>query len=128
MPTSRIFTSREPCVDRAPGTVARMPDRILTHVLARLRHTPLTAIIGALIGLVVALGAAIVFAGTAEDVIMRNGAATADAVRLGWVVHHRSTALVDGARFFDVAGSVAVVAVLAVGVSALLYWRRVPLA
>ncbi len=105
-----------------------MPDRILTHVLARLRHTPLAAVVGALVGAIAALGAAIVFAGVAEDVVTHNGVATRDAVRLAWVVHHRSTALIDGARFFDLAGSVATVGVLAVVVSALLYWRRVPLA
>ena len=91
-----------------------MLDRILTHVLARLRHTPLAAVVGALVGAIAALGAAIVFAGVAEDVVTHNGVATRDAVRLAWVVHHRSTALIDGARFFDLAGSVATVGVLAV--------------
>ena len=101
---------------------------MLTHVLARLHDTPRTAVLGALLGAIAALGAAVVFAGVAEDVVMRNGAASTDAVRLAWVVHHRSAALIDGARFLDFAGSVAMVAVLAVGLSALLSWRRVPLA
>jgi undecaprenyl-diphosphatase len=105
-----------------------MLDRFVTHVLARLHDTPLAAVVGAILGAIAAVGAAVVFAGVAEDVIRHNGAATADAVRLAWVVHHRSTGLIDGARFLDLAGSVAMVGVLAVGVSALLYWRRVPLA
>jgi membrane-associated phospholipid phosphatase len=105
-----------------------MLDRILTHVLARLRHTPLAAVVGALLGAVVALGAALVFAGVAEDVIGHNGIATTDPVRLAWVVHHRTGAMVGGARFLDAAGSVAMVVVLAVLVTGVLWWRRVPLA
>jgi hypothetical protein len=42
-----------------------MLDRFLTHVLARLCDTPLTAVRGALLGAVAALGTAVVFAGLA---------------------------------------------------------------
>ena len=110
------------------GTVARMFDRILTHVLARLRHTPRTAVVGALLGAVAALGAALVFAGVAEDVIGHNGVASTDPVHLAWIVHHRSSALVGGARILDTAGSVGIVVALALLVSGLLWWRRLPLA
>ena len=88
-----------------------MLDRIVTHVLARLRDTPLAAVGGALLGAIAALGAALVFAGVAEDVIGHDGVATTDPVRLAWIVHHRSTALIDGARVLDTAGSVAIVVV-----------------
>jgi len=105
-----------------------MFDRVLTHVLARVRHTPGHAVGFALAGLLAAVAAAVVFAGVAEDVIQGNGAVTTDPTRLAWIAHHRTTALIDGARFFDAAGSVAVVVVLAVIISAFLWWRRVPLA
>lgn len=110
------------------GTVVRMFDRIVDHVLARIHHTPLGAVVGALIGVVAALGAALVFAGVAEDVIGHNGVATTDPVRLAWIVHHRSAGLVSGARVLNSAGSAGTVAILAVIVTTFLWWRRVPLA
>ena len=42
-----IFTFHKPSVDRLTRTVSRMLDRIVTHVLARLRDTPLAAVVGA---------------------------------------------------------------------------------
>src|SRR6478735_4646324 len=105
-----------------------MLDRVLTHVLARVRHTPGRAVAVALAGALAALAAFAVFAAVAEDVVTHDGVAGTDPVRLAWIAHHRSAALIDGARFFDAAGSVAVVVVLAVLVSAFLWWRRVPLA
>jgi membrane-associated phospholipid phosphatase len=105
-----------------------MFDRVLTHVLARIRHTPGRAVGFALAGTLAAVGAFAVFAAVAEDVVTRDGVAGTDPVRLAWIAHHRTTALIDGARFFAAAGSVAVVVVLAVLVSAFLWWRRVPLA
>ncbi len=105
-----------------------MLDRILTHVLARLRDTTLAAVGGALLGVIAAFGAALVFAGVAEDVISHNGIASTDPAHLAWIVHHRSATLIDGARVLDTAGSVGIVVALAVLVSGLLWWRRVPLA
>ena len=102
-----------------------MLDRILTHVLARLRDTPLVAVGGALLGAIAAVGAAVVFAGVAEDVVTRDRIATTDPVRLAWIAHHRSAALIDGARVLDTAGSVAIVVVVAVLVTAFLWWRRI---
>jgi undecaprenyl-diphosphatase len=105
-----------------------MLDRILTHVLARIRHTPLVAVWVTLAGLVAVVVTTGVFAGVAEDVIEGNGITRGDPTRLAWIVHHRSGGLIDTARFLDTAGSVAVVAVLAVVVAGLVWWRRVPIA
>jgi undecaprenyl-diphosphatase len=105
-----------------------MLDRLVTHVLARVRHTPLAAVYLTLTGALTLVATGAVFAGVAEDVIQGNGAIASDPTRLAWIAHHRTTALIDGARFFDAAGSVAVVVIVAVIVSALLWWRRVPLA
>lgn len=74
-------------------------------------------------GLAVLAASTVVFLGASEDVIGRNGAANLDATRLSWFTDHRSTPLIAVARFFDTAASVAVVAVLAIGVGIWL-WRR----
>jgi undecaprenyl-diphosphatase len=105
-----------------------MVDRFLTHVLARLRHTSVGAVYATLLGVLAVLASAAVFAGISEDVITHDGVAATDPVRLAWVVHHRTAALISGARVLDIAGGVAMVAILAVVVSALLWWGRVPLA
>jgi undecaprenyl-diphosphatase len=69
-----------------------------------------------------------ILSATSEDVLRRNGEATTDPSRLHWIVDHRWGPLVSAARLFSDVGGVAVVAVLAVVVSAVLWWRRVPLA
>ena len=69
----------------------------------------------------------LVFLGASEDVIRRNGAATLDAARLDWVTDHRSHALIAVAKFLNAAGSVGVVAALALALGLLLWRRGLPL-
>ena len=104
-----------------------MLERFKTLVVARSRQTSPFALASTALGLLVALGATLVFAGVSEDVIEHNGAATADPQRLAWIAHHRSATLVSGARVLNDVGSVAVVLIAAILISALLWWRRVPL-
>ena len=69
----------------------------------------------------------LVFLGASEDVIRHNGAATRDAARLDWFTDHRTSSLVGVAKFLNTAGSVGVVAALAVVVGLLLWRRGLPL-
>ena len=98
-----------------------MRRRLLTLADAAWR-APKTFLI-VMTGLAVLAASALVFLAASEDVIQRNGAATVDAARLHWVTDHRWNPLIAVARFLDSAGSVAIVALLAVGVG-LWLWRR----
>ena len=104
-----------------------MLERLKTLLVARLRHASLGALAATALGLLVALGAALVFAGVSEDVIQHNGAAITDPQNLAWITHHRSGALVTGSRVLNDVGSVAVVLAIAALISAFLWWRRVPI-
>lgn len=104
-----------------------MLERLKTLLVARLRHAAPGALAAAALGLLVALGAALVFAGISEDVIEHDGAAITDPQRLAWITRHRSGALVTSSRVLNDLGSVAVVLAIAVLISAFLLWRRVPI-
>lgn len=104
-----------------------MLERFKPLVVARIRLASPFALGATALGLLVALGATLVFAGVSEDVIEQNGAATADPQRLAWIAHHRSAALVSSSRVLNDLGSVAVVLIVAILISAVLWWRHVPL-
>ncbi len=104
-----------------------MLERLKNLLVARFRHASPAALAATALGLLVTLGAALVFAGISEDVIQHNGAATADPERLAWITHHRSGFLVTGSRVLNDLGSVVLVLAIAVVISAFLWWRRVPI-
>ncbi|MDQ6947507.1 MAG: phosphatase PAP2 family protein [Actinomycetota bacterium] len=78
----------------------------------------------ALVGALGVLGTALLFfAGLSEDVTQHNGLASEDRSHLRFFIHHRTTQLVQDARWVTQLGSVGVLAVLALVVAAVLWFR-----
>jgi len=74
------------------------------------------------------LAAVAVFAVLTDAVREHDGISTGDPSRLQFFVDHRTPVTVDMARIATEFGAAAILALLAVGVAAVLLWRRKPLA
>lgn len=77
----------------------------------------------AVIALLVAIA---VLGGVSEDVTQHNGLAGNDPAHLRFFVDHRPGALVHAAQITSDFGNVAILALVAIGMFALLWWRRLP--
>ena len=90
-----------------------------------LRSLDLTARTWVLIGVAAlsVVGSAGALAVTVEDVTQHNGLSTSDAQHLRVFVDHRSASLVQAAKLVTDAGAAPLLAVMAVAVAVLLWWR-----
>jgi len=101
-----------------------MRKRFSVLVAAALR-APKTAFL-IVCGLAALATSIVLFLGASEDVVQHNGASRLDPGRLDWFTDHRSQPLIAVAKLLNTAGSVGVVALVAVVAGAWLWKRGLP--